>query len=275
VSSDSIEEAVRAALAGVVHPDTGRDILSAGHVQGLVTDEEGGVRFSFQLGPDDPGGLVKEARRAAESVDGVASVKVNVQLPQTSPGGARPQPGPRPTGPGQPGPGPSGAGSGGGLQPGSVPAPTPKPGLLSGTFTGETVSFEVGRRIVERLRDGDYYGDDGRIARHHKIFRDHVDALAARHPDWFGDVPEELGAPGIPDIKGGLGGMMRFTPFKGDKERIVKACHACFDEGVVLFYCGHDPYHVRFLPPLGVMEESAWDDVFEIVERAMSTVDAE
>jgi len=130
VSSDSIEEAVRAALAGVVHPDTGRDILSAGHVQGLVTDEEGGVRFSFQLGPDDPGGLVKEARRAAESVDGVASVKVNVQLPQTSPGGARPQPGPRPTGPGQPGPGPRGAGSGGGLQPGSVPAPTPKPGLL-------------------------------------------------------------------------------------------------------------------------------------------------
>jgi len=147
---------------------------------------------------------------------------------------------------------------------------SPKPGLLSGTFTGETISFEVGRRIIERLRDGDYYGKDGRIARHHRLFREQVDALAARHPEWFGEVPEELGAPGIPDIKGGVGGMMRFTPFKGDKERIVKACHACFDEGVVLFYCGHGPYHLRVLPPLGVMREEDWPRVFECIERGLA-----
>nr|HRJ49777.1 aminotransferase class III-fold pyridoxal phosphate-dependent enzyme [Phycisphaerales bacterium] len=35
----------------------------------------------------------------------------------------------------------------------------PRPGLLSGTFVGEGVSFEVGRRVIERLRDGDYYGE--------------------------------------------------------------------------------------------------------------------
>lgn len=149
---------------------------------------------------------------------------------------------------------------------------SPKPGLLSGTFTGETVSFDVGRQIIERLRDGDYYGENGSIARHHNLFRDQVRALEKKHPDWFGPVPEELGAPGVPDIVGGVGGMMRFTPFKGDKDKIVKACRACYDEGVVLFYCGHGPYHIRMLPPLGVMRPEDWPRVFECVERGLAAV---
>ncbi|HZD04961.1 MAG TPA: Mrp/NBP35 family ATP-binding protein, partial [Longimicrobiales bacterium] len=90
------------------------DVVASGHVQNLVVTGNGEVRFTFQVRPDDPGGLVKEARAAAEAVDGVASVKVNVQLPQTAPGGAGPH---------------RGRGSGG-LQPGSVPAPTPQPGVL-------------------------------------------------------------------------------------------------------------------------------------------------
>jgi 4-aminobutyrate aminotransferase-like enzyme len=149
---------------------------------------------------------------------------------------------------------------------------SPKPGLLSGTFTGETVSFDVGRLIIERLRDGDYYGRDGRIARLHKLFREQVRAMAGRHPDWFPPVAEELGAPGVLDIVGGVGGMMRFSPFGGDKDKVVKACRACYDEGVVLFYCGHGPYHLRMLPALGVMREEDWPRVFECVERGLAHV---
>ncbi len=142
----------------------------------------------------------------------------------------------------------------------------PKPGLLSGTFMGATPEFDVGKRIVERLRDGGYYGDDGKIAKHHAAFREHVGALAKEHPAW---VPESTQVTSFAD---GFGGMMRFTPFGGEKSKILALCKALYAEGVIAFYCGHDPYHVRFLPPLGVMELQTWDEVFAIVEKAMTTV---
>lgn len=145
----------------------------------------------------------------------------------------------------------------------------PKPGLLSGTFLSSSDALHVGRRIIERLRDGDYYGPEGRIARHHKLFRDGVAALAAKHPEWFPTSHE------VQDLSGGFGGMMRFTPFAGKREPILKLCHSLFDEGVIAFYCGHGPYHVRFLPPLGVLDESVWPKVFGIVERAMARTASE
>ncbi len=112
MSEDNLRRAVLQALAGVRHPTTGRDIIESGHVQAAEVAEDGEVRFSFSLKGDDPRDLVREARGAVEAVAGVARVKINVQLPQT--GGHAPP-----------------AARGGGLQPGSVPAPTPKPGLLS------------------------------------------------------------------------------------------------------------------------------------------------
>ncbi len=147
---------------------------------------------------------------------------------------------------------------------------SPKPGLLSGTFTGTATAFAAGARILERLRDGDYYGADGSIVTHHNAFREQVKALAARHPDWFPDVPYVPGMPGTSDIVGGQGGMMRMTPFGGDKARVTKACRTCFDEGVIVFYCGHGPFHLRMLPPLGVMKLEDWPRVFERVERGLA-----
>jgi 4-aminobutyrate aminotransferase-like enzyme len=154
----------------------------------------------------------------------------------------------------------------------------PKPGLLSGTFTGEGVSFRIGRRIIERLRDGDGYGPEGGgggggHARHFAAFCKHVRALADRHPDWFPKVEGVAG--GVKDVCGGTAGMMRMTPFGGRKDAIWRLCQVLFDEGVIAFYCGHSPYHLRMLPPLGVMKESDWPRVFEIVERAMAKVAAE
>ncbi len=142
----------------------------------------------------------------------------------------------------------------------------PKPGLLSGTFVGSTVGLSAGRRTLERLRDGDYYGPDGSIARHHETFRKHVHALAEKHPEWF--PKHHL----VPDHAGGMGAMMRFTPFGGDKDALLKLCKQLFTDGVIAFYCGHGPFHVRFLPPLGVMQEETWGEVFEIVEKSMAAV---
>lgn len=146
----------------------------------------------------------------------------------------------------------------------------PKAGLLSGTFTGETSTFRVGQRIVERLRDGNFYGDNGVFAKHHAAFREQVKALAARHPDWFPAVPS-LGGGGDA-LAGGMGGMMRFTPFGGAKDKITKASKAIFEEGAIVFYCGHGPYHVRMLPPLPVMKMEDWPRVFACIERGMAKV---
>lgn len=144
----------------------------------------------------------------------------------------------------------------------------PKPGLLSGTFTGEGVSFRTGTRVIERLRNGNFYGDNGAIAKHHALFREQVKRLVAKHPDWFPPVAA-LGSSKEAHA-GGVGGLMRFTPFGGSKDKINAACKACFDEGVILFSCGHGPYHLRLLPPLGVMKEQDWPRVFEVIERGLA-----
>lgn len=146
----------------------------------------------------------------------------------------------------------------------------PKAGLLSGTFTGEGVSFGVGTRAIERLRDGGFYGDQGAFAKHHALFRQHAAALIQKHPEWFPAVPA-LGA-GTDVLAGGSGGMMRLTPFGGDKAKVGNACKACFDEGVILFYCGHSPYHLRLLPPLPVFKEQDWPRVFACIERGLARV---
>ncbi|MBC7835658.1 MAG: aminotransferase class III-fold pyridoxal phosphate-dependent enzyme [Phycisphaerales bacterium] len=146
----------------------------------------------------------------------------------------------------------------------------PGPGLLSGTFTSTTSAYKVGKRVIERLRDGAYYGPKGSIARHFGEFGKQVKALAAKHPEWFPKVE-----PAVPDIVGGTGGMMRFTPFGGKKDRITKLCRHLFDEGVITFYAGHGPYHVRMLPPLGVFDAKDWPRVFECVERGMAKAAAE
>ncbi len=154
----------------------------------------------------------------------------------------------------------------------------PKTNLLSGTFTGETASFRVGTRVLERLRDGGCYdsgnitnaGTPGAFSRQHDLFRAQCAALIARHPDWFPAV-DALGGGGE-RLVGGLGGMMRFTPFGGDKAKVMNACKAMFDEGVITFYCGHGPWHVRLLPPLPAMKDEHWPRVFSCIEKGLAKV---
>ena len=114
MNSEDLRRSVMATLARLKHPGSGRDLVAGGHVQNLEVDDAGNARFQFMLGGEDSGDLLKEARSAVEGLDGITSVKINVQLPQMAAGGG------------------GGGGGGGGLKPGSVPAPTPKPGLLSG-----------------------------------------------------------------------------------------------------------------------------------------------
>src|SRR5690606_17114381 len=79
---------------------------------------------------------------------------------------------------------------------------TPKPGLISQTFTGSTAAILAAQTIVKMLLDGDYFGEDGKIARTHRQFVERFEAIRARHPDL-------LHGPY------GIGGMIAFTPIDG------------------------------------------------------------
>jgi ATP-binding protein involved in chromosome partitioning len=111
MTAGTIRTRVLEALVTATAGNPGGDVLKKGQVRDLEIGDEGAVRFSFFMAPDDPGSLVKELRVAAEAVEGVESVKVSVQLPQT---------------PSTP-PGGDGA-----SRAGAVPAPKPQPSLLSG-----------------------------------------------------------------------------------------------------------------------------------------------
>lgn len=147
----------------------------------------------------------------------------------------------------------------------------PKPGLLSGTFIGSTDALQVGKRVLERMRDGDYYGQNGSNARLQAAFCEHAKRLVDKNPKLFPPVPHLFGKTRqASGLYGGVGGMMRITPFGGDKGMILKALHIMFDRGVIAFYCGHGPYHVRFLPPIGVMQPEQFGPVFEIVAASLN-----
>src|SRR5688500_1874317 len=110
-----------AAVLTTVLSEDGQDVVSSGRVRELAIESDGVVRFRFVLQPQDAGTLVRQARAAAERIEGVQKVKIDVKLP-ASPGTA-PQPGgnqPR-----------GGHGHGSPLRPGSVPAAKPNPKLLT------------------------------------------------------------------------------------------------------------------------------------------------
>lgn len=145
----------------------------------------------------------------------------------------------------------------------------PKAGLLSGTFAASTSAFAAGLSVLRRLKSGGYYGTDGRISKIFAAYKEHADAFVAKHPAWFPPVTNSLGRTSK-TVVAGHGGMMRLTPFGGNKEKIGKLLNNLFEDGVIAFSCGHGPYHLRFLPPVGVMKPEHFGPVFEIMEKSFA-----
>jgi ATP-binding protein involved in chromosome partitioning len=108
---DAVLRRVAAALTTILHPTTGEDVVSSGRVRELDVLEDGTVRFKFALQADDPGTLVRQSRAAAETVEGVQKVKIDISLPAAG------APMPKSKSP---------------LRAGNVPAPTPNSNLVPG-----------------------------------------------------------------------------------------------------------------------------------------------
>jgi ATP-binding protein involved in chromosome partitioning len=146
MTDQQLKARIAAALTGIVNPRVGRDVISAGMVSDVAISPGGEVTIGFVLGADDPGTLVRDARRAVQAVDGVTAVKVEVK--------AGPAAGPATT-------------------PKNVPAPTPRElpnlGKVIAVSSGKggvgksTVSVNLAAALAARGRrvgvmDADIYG---------------------------------------------------------------------------------------------------------------------
>jgi 4-aminobutyrate aminotransferase-like enzyme len=132
----------------------------------------------------------------------------------------------------------------------------PKPGLVSQTFTASTAAFFAAKVIISELREGGYFGPDGKIARLHQHFVNRLEDIQRRHPKL---------------ITGpfGFGAMIAFTPLDGSPQRVKEFIQALFQAGVMSFYGGADLTRVRFLIPVGAVTFEDIDTVAEIIEQTL------
>ena len=128
----------------------------------------------------------------------------------------------------------------------------PKQGLLSQTFTASTSSIHASQWIFDALMQGNFYGKNGKNAKLHAAFMHRLEKLK-------------------PHIQGpfGIGSMIAFTPFNGEKAVAEKCAHKLFDNGVISFIAGSNPTRIRFLLPAGIMNLSDVDPIMDIVEKTI------
>src|SRR6266850_7106061 len=83
--TESLAARVGAALSRIQNPRLENDLLSAGMIRDLAVTEDGKVSFTFLLGREDPVTLVREARAAVRSIEGVNPQELRISV--VDPGG--------------------------------------------------------------------------------------------------------------------------------------------------------------------------------------------
>lgn len=138
-----------------------------------------------------------------------------------------------------------------------APEFNPKPGLVAGTFAGSAVALRTSRKVLELLERENFLGKEGRIEKLSSSFRASLEKIA-----------EQRGKTMLSDIRA-FGAMIAFQPLAGTMDDVKSVLFKLFDKGVVAFYCGHGPFLIRLLPPLGAMSEQQIDEVCKILEEAL------
>jgi 4-aminobutyrate aminotransferase-like enzyme len=132
----------------------------------------------------------------------------------------------------------------------------PKPGLIAGTFNGSLTALNAATKTVRYLTEGNFYGDNGRIAEIESIFLGRLNHLSKNSCKnkitWFG----------------GIGTMIAFEVGKSTKDDTIKFIKNLFNNGVIAFMAGSNPTRVRMLLPLSLTEEHI-DEIFRIIEKTV------
>ncbi len=174
MTHEVIKREIMSALEEVHDPATDTDVVAAGRIRDVSVGSAGEVKVTVSVAPQDQGALVRAVRVATQGVAGVERVRVNVELPKI------------PT---------DQVGASGGLKPGTVPAPTPKPGLLPQVDRIIAVSSGkggVGKSMVAANLAAAFASDGKRVGL--------LDA------DIYGpNIPLMFGAEGRPEVSGEKG----------------------------------------------------------------------
>lgn len=133
----------------------------------------------------------------------------------------------------------------------------PKPGLISQTFTGSTWAIVAAHAIIRGLIDNGNFGVDGKNAKWNQYFADGLQKIGEKFP---GSISGPFG----------VGGMIAFTPFDGTPAIATEMVKRLYDAGLMSFMAGADVSRVRFLVPLGCVEESHIDLALQIIEAIVS-----
>ena len=96
----------------------------------------------------------------------------------------------------------------------------------------------------------------GRSFALHDYFAKRLEKIAERHPTL---------------IQGpyGIGCMIAFTAYGGDRKLTTQFVHRLFEAGVICFIAGSDPMRVRFLIPVGAITHKDIDIATEIIEKTL------
>jgi len=138
----------------------------------------------------------------------------------------------------------------------------PKPGLISQTFTGSSWAIIAANTIIRGLIDHGHFGKDGRNMQLHAYFQAGLQQISER-------LPQAVAGPY------GIGGMVAFTPFKGELEKAKEMVNRMYHTGLMSFIAGSDPVRIRFLMPLGSVEERHIDLACQIIEQIAEEMNVE
>ena len=132
----------------------------------------------------------------------------------------------------------------------------PKPGLIAGTFSGSSVALTVGKAILNKLKNENYMGADGKIMEIHNKFIGMLNEL------------NETTCKGLLQDAEGLGLMVAVTPLDASREKQLALLKVLFKNGIIAFGCGKGPYRLRFLLP-AVLEDKHIAEVKKIIEKSV------
>ncbi len=79
--TEPLQARIAAALAGVINPRTGENVVASEMIRDVGVSVEGRVRFTLLLAAQDPASLVREVRQRVEGLEGVSDVRVDVKDP--------------------------------------------------------------------------------------------------------------------------------------------------------------------------------------------------
>jgi len=136
----------------------------------------------------------------------------------------------------------------------------PAAGIISQTFTSSSSAIHAGYSVLTKLVNEGYLGKSGKIDQLGTSFRKKLINLAEKYP-------KKIGGPY------GVGAMVAVTVYEGDAKKSQDFAYKLFDNGVLSFTAGGDPMRVRFLMPIGSVEENDIKVVCEIIEKTLGEID--